>query len=39
MIPAALRMTEEAANLILYLAKDAPAYLVNQEIVLDGGIL
>ena len=31
--------TEEAANLILYLAKDAPAYLVNQEIVLDGGIL
>ncbi len=30
--------TDEISNLITYLALEAPSYLVNQEIVIDGGI-
>ena len=29
---------EEMSNLISYLALEAPEFLINQEIVLDGGI-
>jgi 3-oxoacyl-[acyl-carrier protein] reductase len=30
--------TDEIANIVTYLALDAPGFLVNQEIVIDGGI-
>jgi 3-oxoacyl-[acyl-carrier protein] reductase len=30
--------TEEIANIIYYLAIEAPDYLINQEILIDGGI-